>query len=323
MSIHISLSFRIYRGLKSITTRPRREDSLKVWMSWTTPGSGKLRRRSRSRPRVFLKIWLHRCRSPNLSAWHRRRFSVPIKSPMIGSRLKAGIEIEIEIDILHAKLCYPRVSYIKWRNAWKCCFFFSFFRTLKYFDPPTMLEFCQMSPTCDLATSPTRREPFFLNENLHRSTLGKLTIYWTTHRNVKYCRNIRSCRCARQKIVKSILPAEGRFIISHPQNLDREEENLIRSLSLFIYEILSTDHIIFRVVVQNRFVLFMYGYIRKDYSYTCDVGGKCVEQNWKSLVKINLRRQIDAWQITLVANVSTIFNLTTQFYTQKMFYWCR
>ncbi|XP_018366910.1 PREDICTED: uncharacterized protein LOC108763626 [Trachymyrmex cornetzi] len=42
-------------------------------------------------------------------------------------------------------------------------------RSLKYFDPPKMSEICQVSPTCELGTSPVRREPFFLNEALHRS----------------------------------------------------------------------------------------------------------------------------------------------------------
>ncbi|XP_032663602.1 uncharacterized protein LOC116840675 [Odontomachus brunneus] len=47
-------------------------------------------------------------------------------------------------------------------------------RSLKYFDPPTMSEFHQASPICDLATSPARREPFFLNEELHRSALDTI-----------------------------------------------------------------------------------------------------------------------------------------------------
>ncbi|XP_018338064.1 PREDICTED: uncharacterized protein LOC108746052 [Trachymyrmex septentrionalis] len=42
-------------------------------------------------------------------------------------------------------------------------------RSLKYFDPPKMSEICQISSTCELETSPVRREPFFLNEALHRS----------------------------------------------------------------------------------------------------------------------------------------------------------
>lgn len=41
---------------------------------------------------------------------------------------------------------------------------------LKYFDPPKMSEICQASPICELASSPGRREPFFLNEELHRSS---------------------------------------------------------------------------------------------------------------------------------------------------------
>ncbi|XP_011053810.1 PREDICTED: uncharacterized protein LOC105145737 [Acromyrmex echinatior] len=42
-------------------------------------------------------------------------------------------------------------------------------RSLKYFDPPKMSEICQVPPTCELGTSPVSREPFFLNEALHRS----------------------------------------------------------------------------------------------------------------------------------------------------------
>lgn len=47
-------------------------------------------------------------------------------------------------------------------------------RSLKYFDPPKMSEICQVSPTCELATSPVRREPFFLNEELHRSAFDTI-----------------------------------------------------------------------------------------------------------------------------------------------------
>ncbi|XP_025266710.1 uncharacterized protein LOC105256315 [Camponotus floridanus] len=39
----------------------------------------------------------------------------------------------------------------------------------RYFEPPKMSEICHVSPTCELATSPVRKEPFFLNEELHRS----------------------------------------------------------------------------------------------------------------------------------------------------------
>ncbi|XP_072767242.1 uncharacterized protein [Anoplolepis gracilipes] len=44
----------------------------------------------------------------------------------------------------------------------------------RYFDPPKMSEICHVSPTCELATSPVRREPFFLNEELHRSALDTI-----------------------------------------------------------------------------------------------------------------------------------------------------
>ncbi|XP_020294908.1 uncharacterized protein LOC109860316 [Pseudomyrmex gracilis] len=44
----------------------------------------------------------------------------------------------------------------------------------RYFDPPKMSEICQVSPACKLATSPIRREPFFLNEELHRSALDTI-----------------------------------------------------------------------------------------------------------------------------------------------------
>ncbi|XP_014484964.1 PREDICTED: uncharacterized protein LOC106749744 [Dinoponera quadriceps] len=47
-------------------------------------------------------------------------------------------------------------------------------RSLKHFDPPTMVEISQAPPTADLATSPVRREPFFLNEDLHRSALDTI-----------------------------------------------------------------------------------------------------------------------------------------------------
>lgn len=45
--------------------------------------------------------------------------------------------------------------------------------SLRYFEVPTMSEVCQASSVCELASSPTRRQPFFLNEELHRSALGK------------------------------------------------------------------------------------------------------------------------------------------------------
>ncbi|KMQ93535.1 neurofilament heavy polypeptide-like protein [Lasius niger] len=44
----------------------------------------------------------------------------------------------------------------------------------RYFDPPKMSEICHVSPTCELATSPVRREPFYLNEELHRSALDTI-----------------------------------------------------------------------------------------------------------------------------------------------------
>ncbi|XP_071640437.1 uncharacterized protein [Temnothorax longispinosus] len=47
-------------------------------------------------------------------------------------------------------------------------------RSLRYFDPPKMSEICQVSPICELATSPVRREPFFLNEELHRSAFDTI-----------------------------------------------------------------------------------------------------------------------------------------------------
>lgn len=47
-------------------------------------------------------------------------------------------------------------------------------RSLKYFDPPKMSEICQVSSTCELATSLIRREPFFLNEELHRSAFDTI-----------------------------------------------------------------------------------------------------------------------------------------------------
>ncbi|XP_029173015.1 uncharacterized protein LOC114941974 [Nylanderia fulva] len=44
----------------------------------------------------------------------------------------------------------------------------------RYFDPPKMSEICHVSPTCELATSSVKREPFFLNEELHRSALDTI-----------------------------------------------------------------------------------------------------------------------------------------------------
>ncbi|EZA48930.1 hypothetical protein X777_12968 [Ooceraea biroi] len=46
--------------------------------------------------------------------------------------------------------------------------------SLKYFEPPKMSEVCQISSVCELASSPGRREPFFLNEELHRSVLDTI-----------------------------------------------------------------------------------------------------------------------------------------------------
>lgn len=46
-------------------------------------------------------------------------------------------------------------------------------RSLRYFDPPTMSEVSKVSQACDLTTSSINREPFFLNEELPRSSLGK------------------------------------------------------------------------------------------------------------------------------------------------------
>ncbi|KAL0101440.1 hypothetical protein PUN28_018935 [Cardiocondyla obscurior] len=46
-------------------------------------------------------------------------------------------------------------------------------RSLRYFDPPKMSEICQVSPTCE-GSSPVHREPFFLNEELHRSTFDTI-----------------------------------------------------------------------------------------------------------------------------------------------------
>ncbi|KAL6261777.1 hypothetical protein P5V15_006866 [Pogonomyrmex californicus] len=47
-------------------------------------------------------------------------------------------------------------------------------RSLRHFDPPKMSEICQVSPTCELASSPVRREPFFLNEELHCSAFDTI-----------------------------------------------------------------------------------------------------------------------------------------------------
>ncbi|KAL6442889.1 hypothetical protein ACFW04_002737 [Cataglyphis niger] len=44
----------------------------------------------------------------------------------------------------------------------------------RYFEPPKMSEICHVSPTCELAMSPVRREPFFLNEERHRSALDTI-----------------------------------------------------------------------------------------------------------------------------------------------------
>lgn len=44
----------------------------------------------------------------------------------------------------------------------------------RYFEPPKMSEICHVSPTCESATSPVRREPFFLNEERHRSALDTI-----------------------------------------------------------------------------------------------------------------------------------------------------
>ncbi|XP_012541967.2 uncharacterized protein LOC105839889 isoform X2 [Monomorium pharaonis] len=46
--------------------------------------------------------------------------------------------------------------------------------SLRYFDPPKMSEICQVSPICELAISPDRREPFFLNEEFRRSALDTI-----------------------------------------------------------------------------------------------------------------------------------------------------
>ncbi|XP_066592479.1 E3 ubiquitin-protein ligase RBBP6-like isoform X2 [Prorops nasuta] len=45
-------------------------------------------------------------------------------------------------------------------------------RSLKYFDPPTMADVCNVSPICELKSMPSRGEPFFLVDptNRHSST---------------------------------------------------------------------------------------------------------------------------------------------------------
>ncbi|KYN04035.1 hypothetical protein ALC62_04799 [Cyphomyrmex costatus] len=62
-------------------------------------------------------------------------------------------------------------------------------RSLKYFDPPKMSEICQVSPTCELGTSPVRREPFFLNEALHRSICVKPRTFHLADTIEGSCRN--------------------------------------------------------------------------------------------------------------------------------------
>ncbi|XP_011873248.1 PREDICTED: uncharacterized protein LOC105565033 isoform X2 [Vollenhovia emeryi] len=47
-------------------------------------------------------------------------------------------------------------------------------RPLRYFDPPKMSEICQVPSICELVTSPVRREPFFLNEDLHHSAFDTI-----------------------------------------------------------------------------------------------------------------------------------------------------
>jgi hypothetical protein len=65
-----------------------------------------------------------------------------------------------------------------------------------------MSEVSQASAACELAASPVHREPFFLDEELHRSVLGKYRQQSNimVKRNETIARNVSNIRRVRENV---------------------------------------------------------------------------------------------------------------------------